>query len=44
MCLPGNIHLGIRADTQVRPGCIIIIDLFHTGKVHRPTSKRRSEP
>ena len=19
MCLPGNIHLGIRADTQVRP-------------------------
>ncbi len=43
MCLPGNIYLGIRADTQVRPYSIII-ELFHTGKVHRPTSKGRSEP
>ncbi len=24
MCLPGNIHLGIRADTQVRPYNVII--------------------
>ena len=24
MCLPGNIHLGIRADTQVRPYSVII--------------------
>ena len=29
MCLPGNIHLGIRADTQVRPYSVII-DSFHT--------------
>ncbi len=28
MCLPGNIHLGIRADTQVRP-YNVIIELFH---------------
>ena len=24
MCLPGNIHLGIWADTQVRPYSVII--------------------
>ena len=28
MCLPGNIHLGIRADTQVRPYSVII-ESFH---------------
>ena len=29
MCLPGNIHLGTRADTQVRPYSVII-ESFHT--------------
>ena len=29
MCLPGNIRLGIRADTQVRPYSVII-ESFHT--------------
>ena len=29
MCLPGNIHLGIRADTQVRPYGIHI-ESFHS--------------
>ncbi len=29
MCLPGNIHLGSRADTQVRPYSIHI-ESFHT--------------
>ena len=29
MCLPGNIHLGIRADAQVRPYSVII-ESFHT--------------
>ena len=29
MCLPGNIYLGIRTDTQVRPYSVII-ESFHT--------------
>ena len=31
MCLPGNIHLGIRADTQVRPYNVIHRIVSHRG-------------
>ena len=39
MCLPGNIHLGIRADTQVRPYSVII-ELFTLGVMGTQNDKQ----